>query len=157
MTTSPPNWTDVGGALTSIGTFLVILAGVILAKLQLDQARQARQADLLAEFSRRWDELRVERRAANSGEPADLAKRIRELYEANAEDYYNLSRVPNLLEDLAVEVIERHIPLSMVRKTFGDAVTYQWSRWGPATEFLRDDQPFVYENLEHLARMLKQG
>jgi hypothetical protein len=151
-----PAWTEIVAALTSAATLVFVIAGLVFAKRQLDATKSSRHADLLAELSRRWDELLAERQESNSyDQPEDLAKAIENLYSANDMKYYTLARVPSFFEDLAVQVVERNIPIELVAKSFKDAVIYHWSRWKPATAFLRQDQPSVYEHFEDLAKKLE--
>lgn len=151
-----PTWTDVVGALSSIGTLIVVVVGAIFANRQLQETKRGRVANLLAELARRWDDMiEVRQAVASYADPTDLANAIERFYNQNSTEFYTFSRLPNFFEDLAVLVNEQSIPLEMVRASFGDAVVYHWSRWAAATAFLRRDQPTAYANFEELARRLE--
>jgi hypothetical protein len=150
------DWADWIAALSSAATLIVIIWGGVLAWRQLNATASSRNAAMLAEYSRRWDELLEERKRTNDYEGAeDLAAAIDRLWRENDVEFYRLSRIPSLLEDLAIQVDERNIPLPLVQKYFQDSFTYYWERWRTATENLRHDHPTLYEHFEELAERLR--
>jgi hypothetical protein len=130
--------------LTALGT-LGLAAGVAFAWFALRDARQTRHAQLLADFSKRWDDseiLRAVNLARDYG-PQGLVALTNKLFgtEApippdpdNVADWDDALKWPNLLETIGVMVKEGALPKTMVFGMWGGPIVNAWrNHWEDAT------------------------
>lgn len=167
MPTDPvgPNWAEI---LTAVFTFVLSVAA-ILALDAVKESRNARNAEHMADLSRRWDEapfLEVRRKVKRYADigldsfdhvappgPYRFMESVLKLGEDNASDYWKLLTDPNFLENLAILVNRGGMDYELVNDSLGYTVPYRWSLWQPSVQYwrTRDHNKELYMNFETLA------
>lgn len=166
-------WLEVHAAwavwLTGAATaFLVV--GIALAWSTLRDARTTRHAELLAEFSHRWDSAEIIESAKQGREYGvdGLLEITTALYGESASDppdprvlaeWYEVLKWPDLLETLGVMVHAGAIPKDMIYGIWGGPIIDAWERdWKLATLTHRDQKEdrnvFIY--FQWLVREMKR-
>jgi hypothetical protein len=145
-----PNWTDkvvaIGTAIGAAG-FIAAAVGAFVAYDQLKETRRDRFLQVIMEFGRRWDDVRLSRarQALLPYTPSTLADHIRKcLQKASGTNLYVILRVPNFYEDLAM-VADSGLDLKTVAKHFGPDLITEWAFWEESiTEVLQKVDPDAY-------------
>ena len=157
-----PEWTHIVGAIAALVaavaavlTFFVVAGAVVVAWIQLNQAKSNTKALLMADLARRWDEeLLLDSRFRAAGmSPDDLLNAIEGHYNAADRAYYELIRVPNFFEDLGLMAREGTISEGVVRKLFAGPVLGKWELWKPTIDYLREvsGRRLMYEHFQWLS------
>lgn len=160
LNAAEPTWTDklsaiaatVAAGATTL-TLLVVGAGWLLARAQLEEMKRSRHAQVMADYISRWDgdQLIDARRAVIDIGSEKLRHEIERLYRRNERKYYELMRVPAFFEDLAT--LEAHGSLSseLLSQHFGAIVVHEFDQWSPTIDFLRERGGSGLEGFERLA------
>ena len=154
-----PHWTDVISAITAAGAFVILLVGAIIALVQVKQTTRNRHAQLMADLSRRYDELGEGRHlAAENLTPIELRDNFEDLYRANDPSVYVLLKISNFFEDLSVMVKQGSLPIEIVRSSLAGPLFRAWDHWAPSVMFLRQHtgRDSSYEGFEKLARLVRE-
>ncbi|MCW2974860.1 MAG: hypothetical protein JWM06_141 [Actinomycetia bacterium] len=156
-------WLDVnqglGVWLTGFAT-LALALGVIFAWFSLRDARKTRHAQLVADFSKRWDseEILASSKLGREFGPHGLVELTNKLYGPNASappnpsnlaDWYQALMWPNLLETVGVMVHDGALPRRMVYRMWGGPIIDAWRQdFSPAIaahrQQKRDENIFRY-------------
>src|SRR5438045_3291262 len=132
MLGATPTWTDVVVAVTSVITAAGIVVAGIAARVawrQVKQMNMDRQALILLDHSRRWDEsLLTEAReaASNYRTPKELRTHLQQTSERNEREFYVLMRLPHFFEDLAVMVKHKALDFDIVDDAWGMIIPKRW-------------------------------
>lgn len=157
---------------------LILAASVIVAWFALRDAKKTRHAELLAEFSLRWDGDDIDDSAALGREfgaqgLAELSDRLYgpkavdprasadelQKYRANLADWFKVIRWPNLIETIGVMVRAGALPHRLVYRTWGGTIIEEWRHYWerPAVAHRihkNDDDAFKY--FEWLAKRMER-
>ena len=137
-----PNWAE---EVTAIAT-VVLAAGAVaaigaamFAGQQVREARIGRQAEVAADFFRRWsDDAMVETRrlVASYGSPEELRDALLRHTAANDVEAYVLFREPDYFEQLGA--LEEHggFDFSLISMMFGSRLVERWDLWRPSIDAL---------------------
>lgn len=164
------DWLNINqglGVWLTGGATMGLVVGVIFAWFALRDARKTRHAQLLADFSSRWDSKEMNESAAlgRAFAPKGLVELSNKIYgpdsqhpahpddlekwKANLADWYIAIAWPNLLETVGVMVHAKALPRELVYQLWGGPIIDAWSRdWELATvahrDHLGDDNVFRY-------------
>lgn len=134
-------WPDIVTAVAAALAFFILLAAVIIAKREIGCIDRTREAELLVDLSRRWNEeqLTKSRKAArNYKSGAELKEAVQKLRENNDEEYYDLVRLPDFFEALGVLVNSSCLSKQLTKDLFGTVIKYYYSLYGPTIQYLRE-------------------
>ena len=135
-----PNWAEQLTAMaTSVGA--VGLAGAIIAAVyagqQVREARSGRQAQLAAEFIRRWNEealVEARRLIARFQTPQELSAAFQRYVASGAREAYVLYRELDYFEQLGALERLGAFDFQLIRLLLGRTLTARWEMWKPAIE-----------------------
>jgi hypothetical protein len=133
------DWTEVTAIATSIlalGAFGAFGAAVFAAQ-QVREARRSREAQMAAEFFRRWndDEMVQARRIVGRFESADELRDAFTAYvAADAPEAYVLYRELDYFEQLAALESVGAFDLKLIELLLGRTLIERWELWRPAIE-----------------------
>lgn len=142
---SDPNWAEqVTAIATAIGALglLSAIGAAIFAAQQVREARQSRQAQVGADFVRRWDEddlVAARRLVAQYRTGEELRDAFRELIATNAVDAYALYHELDYYEQLGALEELGAVPLELVRMLLGRRLIERWELWKPSLDMLGAD------------------
>lgn len=159
MIAASPNWaeqlTGIGTIVSALGIFGA-LGAALFAGMQVREERRTRQAQMAADFFRRWNEAPLEetRELVNRFDGPDALRRAFEQYVATkAHEAMVLYREPDYFEQLAALESEGAIGLPLIEKMIGPALVERWELWRPSVEALHG--PGTYPLFEALAAKLR--
>jgi hypothetical protein len=154
-----PNWaeevTAVATAVLAVGA-LAAIGAAIFAGQQVREARIGRQAEVAADFFRRWsDDPMVETRrlVASYGSPDSLRDGFLRHVEANDVEAYVLFRELDYFEQLGA--MERHggFDFGLIQALLGPKLVERFELWRPSIEALGGQA--VYPNFIQLADKMR--
>jgi hypothetical protein len=159
MVATAPSWTDqvvaIATAVLALGVFGAAAAAVFNAQ-QVREARRTRQAQMAAEFFRRWNEeplVEARRFVARFETPDELASAFRRYVDENAAEAYVLYRELDYFEQLAA--LERFggLDFGRIQALVGRTLVERWEMWGPALRAAHGEDVYpLYRDL--VSRML---
>jgi hypothetical protein len=135
-----PNWAE---QLTAIATTIgaVGLAGAIVAAVyagqQVREARRGSQAQMAAEFIRRWNEdalVEARRLIDRFQTPQELSAAFQRYVASRAPEAYVLYRELDYFEQLGALERSGAFDFELIRLLLGDALTARWEMWKPAIQ-----------------------
>ena len=135
-----PNWAE---QLTAIATTIgaVGLSGAIVAAVyagqQVREARRGRQAQMAAEFIRRWNEdaLVEARRLIDRFQTSqELSAAFQQYVASGAPEAYVFYRELDYFEQLGALERRGAFDFELIRLLLGDTLTARWDMWKPAIE-----------------------
>jgi hypothetical protein len=137
---SAANWaeqvTAIATAVGAVGLLGAIVAAVYAGQ-QVREARKGREAQMAAEFFRRWsDEPLVEaRRLLRSyATPEELSEAFRGFVAADAYEAQVLYRELDYFEQLAALEERGAFDFELIKLLLGPALVERWKMWQPAIE-----------------------
>ncbi|MEN3223384.1 hypothetical protein PUR22_21305 [Mycolicibacterium porcinum] len=178
MLAPEPNWSEITMALATVVMALATvglavaaffaLGSIREARKALDEARIARNAVQMTEWSRRWDQknLRQLRRKVReyathdpdgvpypAAGPLGLRDSILRLQRDNNPEFYELLVDANFMEDLAILVQRGGLDFEVVNMSLGYNFPYRWCLWKPTADAFRaaDGEEAIYKEFENLA------
>jgi hypothetical protein len=153
------NWAEV----TAIAT-CVLAAGLlggfgaaIFAAMQVREARRSREAQMAAEFFRRWNEeglVEARRLVARFESGEELTDALRRYVETDAPEAYVLYRELDYFEQLAALQRVGAFDLELIKLLLGPTLIARWEMWKPAVEAVHGAG--VYPNFEALVDTLRR-
>jgi len=154
-----PLWTDIVIAVAAAFTVAILLAAAFLVWHEVRCIERAREAQLLTDLSRRWneEELTKSRKAArNYKNGVELQKALQKLRENNEQEYYDLVRLPDFFEALGVLVNSGCLSKQLTKDLFGTVIKHFYHLYGPAIQYLREiyDDKNIYALFDDLAQKL---
>jgi len=138
--TSAPNWaeqmTAIATAVGAVGLLGAIIAAVFAGQ-QVREARKGREAQMAAEFFRRWSDepLAEARRLLDKyPTPQELSDAFRGFVAANAYEAQVLYRELEYFEQLAALEERGAFDFELIRLLLGQRLVERWNLWRPAIE-----------------------
>jgi hypothetical protein len=153
------NWTEVNAIATCV-LAIGLLGGfgaAIFAAQQVRETRRSREAQMAAEFFRRWNEesLVEARRLVGRFKSADELRDAFAAYvESDAPEAYVLYRELDYFEQLAALERLGAFDLQLVKLLLGRTLIERWELWRPAVHAAHG--PGVYPLFEGLVAKLRQ-
>jgi hypothetical protein len=158
---SAPNWaeqlTAIATAVGAVGLLGAIVAAVYAGQ-QVREARTSRQAQMAAEFFRRWsDEALVEARRllAEYETPEELSTAFQRLAAEHAYEAYVLYRELDYFEQLAALEERGAFDFELIKLLLGRVLVERWDMWKPAIEAAHG--PGVYPMFAALATKMRDA
>jgi hypothetical protein len=164
MFATAPNWAEevvaVATAVLALGVFGAVAAAVFGAQ-QVREARRTRQAQMAAEFFRRWNEdSLVEARRLVAGFPTreEFASAFQRYVTENAREAYVLYREPDYFEQLAALERSGGIDFALIKSLVGPALVERWDMWYPALRAVHGEEVYpLYRDLVTRMRRALEG
>ncbi len=158
MTTNP-NWAEqVTAIATAIGciglTSTLVLA--IIAGRQLQEAQRGREAQMAADFIRRWDEadlVDARRLVAEFSDGRALAEAFAEYRQTNSLSAFVLLRELDFYEQLGALDHIGAFNHELIELLIGNSLIQRWELWKPSVDAMGDD---AYPMLRALVARLQR-
>ena len=153
------NWTEVN-AIATCALAIGLLGGfgaAVFAAQQVRETRKGREAQMAAEFFRRWNEepLVEARRLVGRFKSADALRDAFAGYvESDAPEAYVLYRELDFFEQLAALEQLGAFDLELIKLLLGPTLIDRWEMWRPAVHAAHGQG--VYPLFEGLAAKLRQ-
>jgi hypothetical protein len=156
---SAPNWaeqvTAIATAVLALGLVGAVAAAVVGAQ-QVSETRRGRQAQMAAEFIRRWNEeplVQARQLLARFDEHKDLTAAFGRYVAEEAPEAYVLYRELDYFEQLAA--LERFgaLDFSLIKLLVGRTLVDRWQLWEPALDAVLGEE--VYPLFRDLARRMR--
>jgi hypothetical protein len=160
LLTAAVDWSEVTAIATAVLALSLVgavVAAVFAAK-QVREARISREAQMAAEFFRRWnDDALVEARRMFGS--YDSAEELRDAFAAyvavDAPEAYVFYRELDFFEQLAALESRGAFDLELIKLLLGSTLVERWERWRPALHEAHG--PGTYPNFEALAEKLRDA
>jgi hypothetical protein len=153
MVATDPNWaeqvTAIATALGAIG-LLSAIAAVVFASQQVREARETRQAQLAADFLRRWDEdalVETRRLVATFDNPQALRIAFESYRATNAREAYVLYRELDYFEQLAALEEVGAFHFGLIETLLGQRLVDRWELWRPSIATMGEDPYPMFRSL----------
>jgi hypothetical protein len=154
-----PNWaeevTAIATVVLAVGAVAAIGAAVFAGQ-QVREARVGRQAEVAAEFFRRWsdDELVATRRlVASYGSPEALRDALLRHVAANDIEAYVLFRELDYFEQLGAMEHHGGFDFALIEAMLGRRLVERWDLWKPSIDALGG--PGVYPMFDRLVAKMR--
>ncbi len=135
---SAPNWaeqlTAIATAVGAVGLLGAIVAAVYAGQ-QVREARTSRQAQMAAEFFRRWDEdalVEARRLLGRFETQEELSVAFQGYVAADAPEAYVLYRELDYFEQLAALEARGAFDFELIKLLLGRTLIERWDMWKPA-------------------------
>jgi hypothetical protein len=154
------DWGQVTAIATSIEA-IGLLGGVgaaVFAAQQVRESRRNREAQMAAEFFRRWnDESLVETRrlVGRFKSTEELCEAFQDFVAADAPEAYVLYRELDYFEQLAALESQGAFDLELIKLLLGRTLIARWEMWKPAIDSVHGAG--VYPMFEGLVRKLRRA
>jgi hypothetical protein len=154
------DWAEVTAIATSVLALSLLGAfgAAIFAAQQVREARKSREAQMAAEFFRRWNEESLEqarRLFARFKSAEELRDAFAAYVAADAPEAYVLYRELDFFEQLAALESQGAFDLEFVKVLLGRTLIERWETWRPA--LYQAYGPGVYPLFEGLVGKLRQA
>jgi len=154
------DWAEVTAIATSVLALglLGAFGAAVFAAQQVREARKSREAQMAAEFFRRWNEdalVEARRMVGSFKSPEELRDAFAAYVAADAPEAYVLYRELDYFEQLAALERQGAIGLELIRDLLGRTLIDRWEMWKPALKAAHG--PGVYPLFEGLARKLQRA
>ena len=153
------NWTAINAIATSL-LALGLLGGfgaALFAAQQVRESRKSREAQMAAEFFRRWNEdalVEARRLVGRFKSPDELRDAFAAYVAADAPEAYVLNRELDYFEQLAALERLGAFDLELIKLLLGRTLIERWEMWNPALQ--KAYGPGVYPLFEGLAAKLRR-
>jgi hypothetical protein len=159
-----PNWAEqvvaIATAVLALGVFGAVAAAVFGAQ-QVREARRTRQAQMAAEFFRRWNEdslVEARRLTASFATPEELASAFRRYVTENAPEAYVLYRELDYFEQLAALERSGGVDFELIKSLVGRTLVERWEMWSPALRAVHGEDVYpLYRDLVARMRAALEG
>jgi hypothetical protein len=158
---SAPNWaeqlTGIATAVGAVGLLGAILAAVFAAR-QVREARVSREAQMAAEFFRRWNEdalVESRRLLGRFQTKQELSTAFARYVAADAPEAYVLYRELDYFEQLAALEKRGAFDFDLIKLLLGRTLVERWELWEPA--IIAAHGTGVYPLFEELAGKMRQA
>ncbi len=135
-----PNWaeqvTAIATAVSAVG-LLSAIGAVIFAGVQTREARIGRQAEMAAEFFRRWSEgplVETRRLVAQFETKEELRDALLRFVAENSVEAYVLYRELDYFEQLGALEAHGGFDFELIRMLLGRRLIERWEMWQPSIE-----------------------
>jgi hypothetical protein len=149
--------TAIATSVGAIGLLGAIVAAVYAGQ-QVREAKRNREAQIAAEFFRRWsDDSLVESRRmlGRFRTPQELSAAFRGYVAADAPEAYILYRELDYFEQLAALENRRAVDFELIKLLLGRTLIDRWEMWRPALHAAHG--PGVYPMFEALASKMRDA
>ncbi|MFL5865730.1 MAG: hypothetical protein ACJ766_01365 [Thermoleophilaceae bacterium] len=159
MLTLAVDWAEVTAIATAILAVGAVgaFAAAVFAAQQVKEARRSREAQMAAEFFRRWNEdalVEARRMVGRYKSPEELREAFAGYVAADAPEAYVLYRELDFFEQLAALEQQGAFDIELVKMMLGRTLIDRWEMWRPAIE--RAHGPGVYPMFEALVEKLRR-
>ena len=159
MLATAVDWSEVTAIATSLLAVgaLGAFGAAIFAAQQVRETRRSREAQMAAEFFRRWDEdalVQTRRLVAEFTSGDDLGRAFAAYVAANAPEAYVLYRELDYFEQLAALESLGAFDLELIKLLLGPTLIDRWEMWRPALHSVHG--PGVYPLFEGLVEKLRR-
>jgi hypothetical protein len=138
MATPDPNWaeqvTAVATAVSAVG-LLGAIGAAIFAGQQVRESRKSRQAQMAADFFRRWDEDALVETRHFIGQfktKEDLSVAFQRFIAENSVEAYVLYRELDYFEQLAALELQGAFDFEIIKVMQGRTLIDRWEMWRPS-------------------------
>jgi hypothetical protein len=154
------DWAEVTAIATSILAIGLVgaIAAAVLAAQQVREARLSRDAQMAAEFFRRWNEdalVETRRLVGRFKSPEELRDAFAAYVAADAPEAYVLYRELDFFEQLAALERLGALNFELVKLLLGPTLIDRWEMWKPAIE--QAHGPRVYPLFEELVEKMRRS
>jgi hypothetical protein len=154
------DWAEVTAIATSILALglLGAFGAAIFGAQQVREARKSREAQMAAEFFRRWNEeslVEARRLFARFKSAEELRDAFAAYVAADAPEAYVLYRELDFFEQLAALESQGAFDLELIKLLLGRTLIERWETWRPALQ--KAHGPGVYPLFEGLVGKLRQA
>jgi hypothetical protein len=154
------NWAEVTAIATSILAIGLVgaIAAAVLAAQQVREARLSRDAQLAAEFFRRWNEdklVEARRLVGRFKSAEELRDAFASFVAADAPEAYVLYRELDFFEQLAALERLGALNFELVKLLLGRTLIDRWEMWRPAIEQAHGQR--VYPLFEELVEKMRRA
>ncbi len=159
MLATAVDWSEVTAIATSLLAISLLGAfgAAIFAAQQVRETRRSREAQMAAEFFRRWDEdalVETRRLVAQFKSGEDLSRAFPAYVAANAPEAYVLYRELDYFEQLAALESLGAFDFELIKRLLGPTLIDRWEMWRPALQSVHG--PGVYPFFEGLVEKLRR-
>lgn len=154
-----PNWaeqvTAIATAVSAIG-LLSAIGAVIYAGVQTREARIGRQAEMAAEFFRRWSEaplVETRRLVAQFESKEALRDALMKFIDENSIEAYVLYRELDYFEQLGALEAHGGFDFELIKTLLGQRLIDRWEMWQPSIEAIGGTS--VYPMFERLVTKMR--
>ena len=160
MLTLAVDWAEVTAIATSLLALglLGAFGAAVFAAQQVREARKSREAQMAAEFFRRWNEdalVEARRMVARFKSADELRDAYTAWVAADAPEAYVLYRELDYFEQLAALESRGAFDLELVRMLLGRTLIERWEMWRPAIRDAHGQD--VYPMFEGLVEKLRRA
>jgi hypothetical protein len=153
------NWGEVTAIATSVLAFGLVggFVAAAFAAQQVRELRRSREAQVAAEFFRRWDEdplVEARRLVGRFASAEELRDAFATYVSADAPEAYVLYRELDFFEQLAALEVRGAFDLEMIKLMLGPTLVDRWELWRPALHEVHG--PGVYPLFEGLAEKVRR-
>jgi hypothetical protein len=154
------DWGEVTAIATSI-LAIGLLGGfgaAMFAAQQVQEARRSREAQMAAEFFRRWNEdalVEARRMVARFKSPQELREAFAAYVAADAPEAYVLYRELDYFEQLAALESLGAFDLELIKLLLGRTLVERWEMWRPAINHAHG--PGAYPMFDGLVNKLRRA
>jgi hypothetical protein len=153
------NWGEVTAIATCVLAFGLIggFVAAAFAAQQVREARRSREAQMAAEFFRRWDEdalVEARRLVARFKSAEELRDAFAGYVAADAPEAFVLYRELDFFEQVAALEARGAFDLELIKLMLGRTLVDRWELWRPALHEAHG--PGVYPLFEDLAAKLER-
>ena len=153
-----PNWAEeVTAIATAVGAIGLVSAigAAIFAGQQVREARIGRQAEMAADFFRRWNEaplVETRRFAAQYATPEDLRDAFVGYIAENSTNAYVLYRELDYFEQLGALEEYGGFDFELIKLLLGHRLIDRWEMWHPSIEAIGGEETYpMYRALSRSA------
>ena len=160
MLITATDWAEVTAIATSVLAIGLVggFVAAVFAAQQVREARRSREAQMAAEFFRRWNEDALVEARRLVGR-FDSAEELRDAFvtyvAADAPEAYVLYRELDYFEQLAALESQGAFDLELIKLLLGRTLIERWERWRPALHEAYG--PGVYPLFEGLVEKLRRA
>jgi hypothetical protein len=153
------NWGEVTAIATCVLAFGLIggFVAAAFAAQQVREARRSREAQMAAEFFRRWDEdplVEARRLVGRFNSAEELRDAFADFVAANAPEAFVLYRELDFFEQVAALEVRGAFDVDLIKLMLGRTLVDRWDLWRPALHQVHG--PGVYPLFEGLAAKLRR-
>jgi hypothetical protein len=132
------------------------VGAAVLAAQQVREARRSTQAQMAAEFFRRWDEdalVEARRLVARYATPEELTRAYRQALLDNSPELYVFYRELDFFEQLAALERSGAFDVRLIELMVGPMLVQRWDTWQPALVAVHGEG--IYPLFQSLAERLR--
>jgi hypothetical protein len=154
------DWSEVTAIATAVlaFSFLAAIGAAVFAAQQVREARISREAQMAAEFFRRWNEeglVQARRMFSRYSSPEELRDAFAAYVAVDAPEAYVFYRELDFFEQLAALESRGAFDLELIRLLLGRTLVERWETWRPALHEAYG--PGVYPMFEQLVAKLRSS